>query len=115
MYYDINFVRCGMNQISSCTPQKKWGLQACGLRPCLFNLFINNTVECTDMEDTFPVISEWSIPELFAHDRLQHLLHVLDYKKTELVNKYFTQWNLRCNFNKYKTMVFKNEGKLKTT
>jgi len=81
MYYDINFVWYGMNQISSCTPQTKWGLQAWGLRPCLFNFFIHNTVECTDMEETFTVISEWRIPELFAHDRLQRLLHVMDYKK----------------------------------
>jgi len=47
-----------MNQISSCAPQIEQGCQACGLRPCLFNIFIDNTVECTDMEETFPVISE---------------------------------------------------------
>jgi hypothetical protein len=79
MYYDINFVWCGTNQISSYAPQIKWGCPTCGLRPCLFNIFIDNTVECTDMEETFPVISEWRNSELFAHDRLQQLLHVMKF------------------------------------
>ena len=78
MNYDTNFVWCGMNQISSCAPQIKQGCQACGFRPCLFNIFIDNTVECTDIEETLPMIREWRIPELFAHDGLQCLLHVMN-------------------------------------
>jgi len=63
--------------IQLCTTNKT-GCQACGLRPCLFNIFKDNAAEYTDMEETFRLISEWRIPELFAHDRLQHLLHVMD-------------------------------------
>jgi hypothetical protein len=36
-------------------------------------------------------------------------------KKIELVDQYCKNWNLKCNLNKFKIMVFKKGGKLKAT
>jgi hypothetical protein len=37
----------------------------------------------------------------------------MGYNKIELVDQYCKNWNLKCNLNKFKTMVFKKGGKLK--
>jgi hypothetical protein len=35
------------------------------------------------------------------------------YEKTDWLGCYCKNWNLRCNLNKYKIIVFKKGGKLK--
>jgi hypothetical protein len=43
MYQDIKVcVKCGQNQISSCTPQTKGALQVCGFSPYLINILPND-------------------------------------------------------------------------
>ena len=104
-------VRFGQNQITSCVPQPKGILQRFGLSLCLFNVFINDIIECTYIEGTHsPVINGLRIPGPSFADDLP-IASFTSYELQKKIVKVFIQNNL----NKSKIMVFKKEGKLKAT
>ena len=84
----------------------------------LFNIFINVTVECLGAEGTHAlIIRGLRIPGLLYVDDL--VLSCFTScglkKKIGLIQKYSKKWNLVCNMNKFKIIVYEKVRKLKAT
>lgn len=84
--------------------------KALSLRPYLFNIFTENIIDYISKENQHePVIVMTAIQELLFADDLAFSSFTFNdlQKAVNQVTKYRREWNLKCNLNETKILVFK--------